>query len=138
MELTVRLFLAEGLPVRGDARWLRSLSRARMLHDMGNALLDRVRDLLVGSVNPQRIVVFGSRARGDDRVDSDLDLMVVVDVQGSLGQRTGIVRRCLLGIEVPLDLVVYTPSEYARLRTWKSSVAAIADREGLILYERAA
>ena len=101
-------------------------------------LLRRVRDLLVDALHPYRVVVFGSRARGDVQPDSDLDLLVVADVSGSLGKRTGAVRKCLLGIHVPIDLVVYTPSEYERIRTWKSSIAAIADREGQVLYERAA
>ncbi len=37
-------------------------------------------------------------------------------------------------ILVPIDLVVYTPEEHARLRTWRSSIAGIADREGRVLH----
>lgn len=114
-------------------------SRLPMLRWMtSEALFQRVRDLLVDAIHPHRIVVFGSRARGDDRPDSDLDLLVVADVQGSLGKRTGAVRKYLLSLDVPIDLVVQTPAEYERFRMWQSSVAAIADREGLVLYERAA
>jgi len=39
----------------------------------------------------------------------------------------------LLDLRVPMDIVVYTPDEFARLRHWKSSVAGIADREGRVL-----
>jgi predicted nucleotidyltransferase len=98
------------------------------------ALLLEVRDRLVKALHPDRIVVFGSWARGDAKPDSDLDLMVVAAVRGSLGDRTLVVRGPLLDLPVPMDIVVYTPEEYARLRHWKSSVAGIADREGRVLY----
>jgi predicted nucleotidyltransferase len=78
-------------------------------------------------------VAFGSRARGDARPDSDLDLMVVMDHPGSLGDRSWEVRRHLLDIPVPMDLVIYRPDEYERLRHWRTSIAGIADREGRVL-----
>ena len=82
------------------------------MNDVDNKrLLQCVRDLLVDAVNPYRVVGFGSRARGDAWPDSDLDLLVVADLSGSLGRRTGTVRKCLLGIDVPIDLVVHTPAE---------------------------
>ena len=97
-------------------------------------LLEEVRNRLVSALRPSRIVVFGSRARGEARPDSDLDLMVVAAVRGSLGDRALAARTPLLDLRVPMDIVVYTPEEYARLRHWKSSVAGIADREGRVLY----
>jgi predicted nucleotidyltransferase len=98
------------------------------------SLLERVRACLGGAEGVRKVVVFGSWARGDARPDSDLDLMVVADVQGSLAQRSYEIRRRLVDIEVPIDLVVYTPAEYARFRRWRSSVASIADREGVLLH----
>ena len=96
-------------------------------------LFEEVRRRLVQAINPERIVVFGSRARGDARPDSDLDLMVVANLHGSLAERSRAVHTPLLDLDVLLDLVVYTPEEYARFREWKSSVAGIADREGRVL-----
>ena len=60
--------------------------------------------------------------------------MVVADVRGSLAQRSRTVRGCLGELNVPVDLVTYTPDEYERFRHWKTSVAAIADREGIVLH----
>ena len=97
-------------------------------------LFEQVRSRLVAAVNPKRIVVFGSRARGDERPDSDLDLMVVADVHGSLSERSRAIRLPLLEVHVPMDVVIYTPEEYERFRKWPSSVAGIADREGRVLH----
>ncbi|MEK6608846.1 MAG: nucleotidyltransferase domain-containing protein [Myxococcota bacterium] len=97
------------------------------------ALLDDVRRRLADTVRPLRLVAFGSRARGDARPDSDLDLMVVTTQPGSLLDRGRAIYRHLLGLPVPVDLVIYTPEEYQRLRRFPSTVAGIADREGRVL-----
>jgi uncharacterized protein len=102
------------------------------------ALFAAVREALVDSVRPSRIVAFGSRVRGDARPDSDLDLIVVADIDGSLGKRTGAVRRHLRGLGMPIDVFVYKQEEYERLLVWSSSLPAIAEREGLVIYDRAA
>lgn len=98
------------------------------------ALLAAVRTRLVNAIHPHRIVVFGTRAKGEARADSDLDLMIVADIAGSLGERSRKIRTHLMDVPVPIDLVVYTPKEYTRLRRWRSSIAGIADREGRVLY----
>ena len=96
-------------------------------------LLEEVRSRLL-PLSPVRVVAFGSRARGDARPDSDLDLMVVLREGGSLGQRGALLGPPLRGLGVPLDLVIYTQEEYDRLRRLRTSVAAIADREGIVLH----
>ena len=107
-----------------------------MLRAMAPAdpLLLAVRDRLVDALGPVRLVVFGSRARGGATQDSDIDLMVVADLPGSLAARAKAVYRHLLDLPASFDLVIYTPEEYERLRTWRTSVAGIADREGLVLH----
>lgn len=105
-----------------------------MLLPVDNAhLLEEVRRRLSTALRPRLVVVFGSRAREGARPESDLDLMVVLDHGGSLGSRSWEVRRHLLDLPVPIDLVVYTVEEHERLRRWRSTVAGIADREGRIL-----
>ena len=98
------------------------------------ALFEQIRSRLVAAIHPRRIVVFGSRARGDAKPDSDLDLMVVADLDGSLGEKSRAVHVPLLDLDVSLDLVIYTPDEYERFRKWRSSIAGIADREGRVLH----
>ena len=90
-------------------------------------LFDAVRSGLL-PLHPLRVVAFGSRARGDGDGESDLDIMVVAQVEGSRAERSRIVRSRLMDIDVAMDIVVYTPDEYAKFRGWRSSVAAVADR----------
>jgi predicted nucleotidyltransferase len=100
-----------------------------------DALFAEILRRLVPAVRPLKVIAFGSRARGDARPDSDVDLLVVEPGGGTLGQRGLRVRGAIGDIGVPVDLVIYTAEEYERLRCWRSSVAAIADREGVVLHD---
>ena len=137
--LQVRLIMLFGssatgmrlLPDSGRKTMLSSLESTNSAVD--TSLLGQVRQRLVTLPGLIRLVAFGSRARGDARADSDLDLMVVLANKGSLGDRAWEVRRRLLDILVPVDLIIYTPEEFEKVRRLKSSIAGIAEREGLIL-----
>src|ERR1035437_4379734 len=70
--------------------------------------------------HPQKIILFGSYAYGTPRLESDVDLLVVMDTQLSeLEQAAAICR------EIPyrfgLDLVVYTPHQLAQRLEWGDS-----------------
>ena len=97
------------------------------------ALFEDLRRRLM-PLRPERIVVFGSRARGEGSPDSDLDVIVVMRTEGSPAERGVICGRPLRGIGVPLDLIVYTPEEYAQYRTYPSSIVHAAEREGIVLH----
>jgi uncharacterized protein len=57
------------------------------------------------------IILFGSRARGEARPDSDLDLLVIEAKSGSRGSEFARLRNAVGEIGVPVDLVVYWTSE---------------------------
>ena len=102
----------------------------------GDPLLDEVRRRLLSDLDPppEKIVVFGSRARGNARPDSDLDLLIVLRTDGTPGQRGVLVRRPLRQLGVAMDILVYTPEEYERYRAYPSSVVRAAEREGIVLH----
>ena len=93
-------------------------------------------DRIVESFHPVRIVLFGSRARGTDTPDSDIDLLVVLhDVADK--RRTAVeIRRVLSDMPVCKDIVVTTPDEIARRGDLPGSVLRPALREGKVLYEQ--
>jgi uncharacterized protein len=85
---------------------------------------------LVAALSPERILLFGSWARGEASADSDLDLLVVVDSDEPMYKRMAHAQRALRGMSVPVDVFVVTPEEVARYRDWRSHTIAIALREG--------
>lgn len=85
----------------------------------------------------RRIVLFGSRARRSAAPDSDWDLLVVTPSDLAPAARGARLRLALVGSKVSSHLVVVTPEEYDRLRSWSSSVVARAVEEGESLYEAA-
>ncbi len=102
-------------------------------------LQDVVRTIL-GEVDPEMIILFGSHARGDARADSDLDLLVVES--GAFGkersrrQESLRLHDALGGLCVPKDILVATTAEVEYWRDSLNHVLARALREGRVLYER--
>lgn len=90
---------------------------------------------LVAEFQPKRIVWFGSRARGEGGPDSDWDVMVIADSALSQHRRMVDALRVTRDVHVPVDIVVFTPSERDRLADWKSSIVYSAETTGVVLYE---
>lgn len=93
---------------------------------------------VVDRVDPLRVILFGSRARGDDGPHSDVDLLVVMP-DGIEDERrvTVEIRRILRDMPVAKDIVVTTPEEIERRGDLVGTVLRPALREGKVLYERA-
>lgn len=103
-------------------------------------LMQAVVDATVEAVDPARIILFGSRARGDSRVDSDLDLLVVerepFSPRRSREAELKKIRRALWRIPVPVDVLVYSLVEVEEWRDSPNHVIGRSLREGVTLYER--
>jgi HEPN domain-containing protein/predicted nucleotidyltransferase len=77
--------------------------------------LDAVIERLVAHYQPERILLFGSRATQGARSDSDIDLLIVKDTEVPPRERRAEVERLLADRALPLDICVYTPTELHRL-----------------------
>ena len=104
----------------------------------GRGVLDRAVDQIL-SVFPatRRILLFGSHARGTAVAESDYDLLVVTPTPLHPADRVAAVLAKLWDLDGPFDVVVVTPEELERLRTWTSTVVYRALTEGLVLHEAA-
>ncbi len=97
---------------------------------------------LVSRLDPVRIILFGSRARGEARVGSDFDLLVIEDDTPER-RRTRGERLCELydgptTSDLPdIDVLLHGVEQYERLRDGVNHVIARAAREGVTVYERA-
>ena len=92
------------------------------------------RILAVGT--PQKIVLFGSRARGDARTDSDYDLLLVEHSKLPRHKRAAHYRRALTGLAGAKDILVWTPEEVAQWRDVPNAFVTEAMQTGVVLYER--
>ena len=86
---------------------------------------------------PKKIVLFGSRARGDHRPDSDIDLLVIKDSPLPRHRRAIPLYAALadLLLDVDTEIIVYTPSEVEEWRGAGAAFVTTALREGTVLYE---
>jgi predicted nucleotidyltransferase len=88
--------------------------------------------------HPQMIILFGSYASGKITPDSDIDLLVVMEVEGSRRQMANKIDLALADRMVPMDVIVVTPEQMERQKDVVGTIAYEALRKGRIVYDRAA
>ena len=89
---------------------------------------------IVEQFHPEQILLFGSYARGEAGPDSDVDLLVVMPVQGSKRAAQLQVRLALHDIRLAKDIVVVTPDQFKRQRDIPGTIIRPAFLEGKVLY----
>lgn len=91
---------------------------------------------LAAEFKPEKIILFGSQARGEADHRSDVDLLVVTRFAGS--RRSLMVRmdRALRGLGLARDIVILTPEEFERDKDIPGTIARPAWKEGETLYAR--
>jgi len=93
---------------------------------------------IVQRFDPDKIILFGSHARGTAGPDSDVDLLVVMEVNGSKRKKVVEIYHVLAGVGIPKDVMVITPEELDEYRDLVGTIIRPALREGKMLYERSA
>ena len=92
---------------------------------------------IVEGFSPQRVILFGSVARGDETEESDVDLMVVFDhldrshrreLQGGL--------MAAVTAPVPFDIFVMDAAEFEAKKDVNGTIAYWPAREGVVVHER--
>ncbi|MFZ4540104.1 nucleotidyltransferase domain-containing protein [Propionivibrio sp.] len=91
---------------------------------------------LVQVADPDKVVLFGSRARGDAQEDSDVDLLVIKPSDQPRHLRALPLYRALRGMGIPKDILWVTPDEVAAWQTVTNHVVSRGLREGRVLYEK--
>ena len=91
---------------------------------------------LADSFHPERIILFGSQARGEADEHSDVDLLVITDIHGGRRSMMVAMDRALRGSGFARDIVILTPDEFERDKEIPGTVARPAWKEGEVLYAR--
>lgn len=100
-----------------------------------DAELKRYLRLLREEYDPDRILLFGSLASGETDDWSDIDLVIVKETDSRFLDRTREVMQ-LLQPRVGVDILVYTPAEFAQLAQQRAFVREEIVAKGKVLYER--
>jgi predicted nucleotidyltransferase len=83
---------------------------------------------------PEKILLFGSCARGEDDTFSDVDIVVIKDTQQRFLDRLAAVYEYVCP-DYALDVLVYTPDEFAAMSAAGNPFIEKVEREGVVLYE---
>ncbi len=105
-----------------------------------DALIVAMVEALVREADPEQVILFGSRGRGDARDNSDVDLIVVEAEPFGPGRdrvkEMARLYRALADFTVPADILVYSREDVEYWRDSLNHVLARALREGKVVYER--
>lgn len=91
---------------------------------------------IVARFDPERIILFGSHATGRAGTDSDVDLLVVMPVEGSRREKAVEIGVALHDIRMSKDIIVTTPEDFEWRKEIVGTIEWPATREGRVLYAR--
>lgn len=98
--------------------------------------LPQVVKRIARELHPQKIILFGSYAYGTPTVDSDVDLLVVMDTDARPKERAWAVSRLLIPRPFPVDILVKTPKELEIALAKGDFFLCDLLARGKVLYER--
>ena len=102
---------------------------------LSNETLQDVTARIVKELRPERVYLFGSRAYGTPRAESDLDIMLVFREGGA--RRIDLAcaaRRLLRDLPCGLDVLVRFRDEFESRAAWPTTIEAIVKEKGRLLY----
>ncbi|MBF0292765.1 MAG: nucleotidyltransferase domain-containing protein [Nitrospinae bacterium] len=111
-----------------DTKSMNDLETGKQIGEMARRIAEKFQ--------PDRIILFGSHARGEANFDSDVDLLVLMNVSGSRREMANRIDLALADRELPVDVIVMTPEQFEKDRHFAGTLARPVDRDGRILYER--
>jgi uncharacterized protein len=95
----------------------------------------QIKENLLPKFNLEKIILFGSQARGTADEKSDVDLLIITSLPGNRFDIMRAIRRSLLSINYAFDIIAVSPEEFERDKNIPGTIARYASKEGVIIYE---
>ena len=97
-------------------------------------LVASVVNTIAEAIRPEKVILIGSRARGEVTPESDIDLVIVYAGRESKRDLKLRIRKLFPRQRFSMDLLVLTPDEFRREQAVANSAGRIATREGVVCY----
>ncbi len=107
----------------------------KLAKDAERRALEKIATSLADIPQIEKIVVFGSRVRGDFRGSSDLDVLLVLSDIRVKNRAIGILHDIELEYDVPISPVIFTKREYEMNEKMKNKFIVNIEKEGIVLYD---
>lgn len=101
---------------------------------MQDKKLEEIIDRILKVIQPDKIILFGSRARGESNKQSDYDLMVVSSNVDKEWKVEGQIYKSFIGLDVPVDVIVTTPEKLEKHRNSIGYIYKKVLNEGITVY----
>ena len=98
-------------------------------------ILNEIIERIVDVAQPERIILFGSAARGEMGPHSDIDLLVIRSGPGTAREIAAKIYLRLYGVGRAVDIIVVSPEQVEQYRKSPYLVINPALREGLVIYD---
>jgi predicted nucleotidyltransferase len=99
--------------------------------------LQKALKIIIEVADPDKVILFGSRARGDDSTDSDYDILVLkkgVKNNRKLAQK---IYLNFINVGAPVDVLVYDTEKYNEMKDYPFKIYYTINLEGQVIYEKA-
>jgi predicted nucleotidyltransferase len=110
--------------------------KTQTLTSLNDDLVQDIVRRIVETAQPDKVILFGSRARGNARPNSDYDVLVIKESHEPGYRRDASLSLALAGLNAPVDVMVYTPEEVREWSAVSQAFITTAVREGKVVYER--
>ncbi len=98
--------------------------------------LKKALDIIIKTAQPEKVILFGSRATGNFTGQSDYDLLILKKGITHTRKLAATIYRSLHNIGAPIDLLVVDFDKYNQLKNDPLLVYYEADKNGMVIYEQ--
>ena len=101
-------------------------------------ILKQIVSFITSKTSPEKIILFGSYARGDNNSKSDIDILIIMEKLENERELTGSLYTALLkeNINTPIDFIAVDTEKYNRLKHKTGYIFKTIEQEGQILYAK--